>query len=297
MKYQHATKEKIRMLENQRAESLHELNYLKENYDSKNKALSDDADRNTKLQMQLRNLSDHLDAEQERRIDVECRIQTLLEKKKFDQELYRVMRDELERMFLYKGANSIPDPKTFYINELRELKDKIREDFKKQSDFNYESLREEYEYKCVTEIEEIETHKKAAEQARLAAEQEENMNYTTLCQERNSNNEELNRLRQEENMLTDRLNELTAKLGSYRTNLNFECSTRETELWTLNDQINNLKNDLSNMLGSSKSLDSEVAVYARLLNQKINHQVTTTISLEEYENLVFSKPEVRFIKL
>lgn len=144
-------------MENQRAESLHELNYLKENVESKNKSISDDADRNLKLQQQLSSLSNQLDAELERRVDIECRIQTLLEKKKFDQELYRVMRDELEKMFLYKGANSIADPKTFYINELRELKDKIREDFCRQSEFNMETLREEYEYKYVSQTEEIET--------------------------------------------------------------------------------------------------------------------------------------------
>lgn len=157
VRYQNATQEKIRMLENQRAESLHELSYLKENFESKNRSLLDDADRNAKLQQQLNSLSDQLDREQESRVDVECRIQTLLEQKKFDLELYATMRDELERMFLYKGANSIPDPKTFYINELRELKDKIREDFKKQSEFNMETLREEYEYKSTTQIEEIET--------------------------------------------------------------------------------------------------------------------------------------------
>lgn len=156
VRYQHLTQEKIRMLESQRAESLHELNYLKENVESKNKSLSDDADRNAKLQQQLNALSDQLDTEQERRVDVECRIQTLLEKKKFDQEMYRLMRDELEKMFLYKGTNSILDPKTFYINELRELKEKIREDFKRQSEFNMDTLREEYEYKCTTQIEEIE---------------------------------------------------------------------------------------------------------------------------------------------
>lgn len=103
MKYQHATQEKIRVLEHQRAESMHELSYLKENYESKSKSLMDDADRIAKLQQQMRALSEQHDQEQERRIDVECSIQTLLERKKFDLELYRIMRDELEQAFLYKG--------------------------------------------------------------------------------------------------------------------------------------------------------------------------------------------------
>lgn len=56
MRYQTVTREKIRLLENQRAESLHELSYLKENYESRNKSLLDDADRNQKLRDQLKNL-------------------------------------------------------------------------------------------------------------------------------------------------------------------------------------------------------------------------------------------------
>lgn len=271
-------------MESQRAESLHELSYLKENVESKNKSISDEADRNVKLQQQLNSLTEHLDSELERRVDIECRIQTLLEKKKFDQELYRVMREELERMFLYKGANSIADPKSFYINELRDLKEKIREDFKRQSEFNMETLREEYEYKCVQQTEEIETARK---KEREASEEEQQL-HAQLNQERAANNDELARLRETECELTNRLNEMSAKLGNYRTNLKFEHDSRENELWVLRDQIGNLKNDLSNMLSSSKSLDSEVAVYARLLNQKMNHQVTTSFSLQEYENLVFS---------
>lgn len=122
--------------------------------------------------------------------------------------------------------------------------------------------------------------------------QEELQIHAQLNQERLTNCEELNRLKETECALTNRLNELQAKLGNYRTNLKFEHDSRENELWVLREQIANLKNDLSNMLSSSKSLDSEVAVYARLLNQKMNHNVTTTISLQEYENLVFTKYEV-----
>jgi hypothetical protein len=46
MKYQTSTKEKIRTLENQRAQSLHELSFLRENYESRQRTMMEDANKN-----------------------------------------------------------------------------------------------------------------------------------------------------------------------------------------------------------------------------------------------------------
>ena len=147
MRFQNNNREKIRLLENQRAESLHELSYLKENCESKAQSIRDDSDKNVKLAEQLRMLIQNLDREQLKRVDLECKIQTMQERKKFDQDVSRIMRDELERLFVYQGENRLFDPHNFYKTELRDIKERIRDDFIKLNEFNLETLRGEYEHR------------------------------------------------------------------------------------------------------------------------------------------------------
>lgn len=289
VRWQSKDHEKIRLLESQRTESLHELNYLKENCESKKQWLMDNSDRNNQLREQLRALTEALDKEQEGRVDVECQIQTLLEKKKFEQELHRVMRDELERLFVNQGSNRVVDPMGFYTSELREIKQKIREDFKKLNEFNTDSLRHEYEMRYSKVVEEIEFKKQQAEEARLKAEFEEKTNFESLSAEIESNNEEIKNLKLQEFNLNKLLQELQDRMAKLSSNNERMSEQKQSEIDQLHEQINNLKADLSSMLSFSKSLDAEVAVYARLLNQRVNTFVAQTYTFENYENLVLKE--------
>ena len=147
IRFQNNNREKIRLLENQRAESLHELSYLKENCDARTQSMLDDSDKNEKLREQLRVATQNLDREQLKRIDLECKIQTMHERKKFDEDVSRIMKEELERLFVYQGENRLYDPVNFYKNELRDIKERIRDDFVKLNEFNLETLKEEYEFR------------------------------------------------------------------------------------------------------------------------------------------------------
>lgn len=109
--------------------------------------MQDDVDKNAKLAEQLRVLMQNLDREQLKRVDLECRIQTMHERKKFDEEVSRIMKEELERLFVYQGENRLFDPQSFYRNELRDIKERIRDDFVKLNEFNLETLKEEYEHR------------------------------------------------------------------------------------------------------------------------------------------------------
>jgi hypothetical protein len=273
MRFQTSEREKIRSLENRRADSLHELNFLKEDLELKQKSLIDDAEKNEKLRAKLKQLNDQLDNEQERRVELQCRIQTMSEKKKFDEELYRIMRGELGKLQLYQGEHSIHDPQTFYNMQLREIKESIRNDFKKMSEFNYEATREEYEYKYAQVVEEMENARKQAEAQR---EKEDTQTLTQLNVEMKSNQEELNALRANELRLTQMFDELKRKLDNKQHENQSALSIKENERLSLEEQVNGLKSDLISMLNCSKSLDAEVAVYARLLNQRFTSPSTTT---------------------
>ena len=136
-----------------------------------------------------------LDGELQLRVDMECSVQTLLEKRKFEEEIGRMMRDELEKLFLYDGKNKLFDPQSFYGAELNQIKERIREDFLRLNDFGSASLREEYEMKHTRTVEEIEISRRNAEDARRTAENEEMMTINNLKQEHLENEEEMKNLR------------------------------------------------------------------------------------------------------
>jgi hypothetical protein len=295
LRLQSNNKDKIRMLENQRAESLHEINYLKENCESQSKALIDDADKNEKLRRQLKQLNDHLDEEQLKRVDLECRMQTLLEQRKFDEEIYRLMNEELGRLFLFSGDSKPFDPKLFYNCELRDIKQRIKEDFKKLNEFNLERIKEEYEYRYVQTLEQIDTAKKEAEAARAAAAAKDELTVlsaASLNEEYVRNQEELKALKLNEFKMNQLLDELNNKLNDYRYKHESERRDRDAEIERLRALIESLKSELCSMIGSSKSLDAEVAVYARLLNQKFETNYTpgesSTQFYETYRESLYS---------
>ncbi len=67
-----------------------------------------------------------------------------------------------------------------------------------------------------------------------------------------------------------------------------EAERRDAEIVELIEQINSLKIEMSTMLSFSKTLDSEVSVYARLLNERFTQFMSSTDHLvstsEEYES-------------
>ena len=298
IRQQSHTREKIKYLENQRAESLHELSFLKETCTNREAANQEEADKNERLRRQMSELSDRLDGELEQRVDLECRIQTMLEQRKFEVEINDIMREELERLFLYHGRNKLFDPQQFYNTELNQIKERIRDDFNKLNEFNTQNLRAEYEFKYTKTVEEIETIRQAAEAQRMAAENEELMNIKNLKQEHLENEEELKNLRLSGFRLSQTLEELKKKMGDYQSRLEMERSRRDDEIAELIERINNLKIEMSTMLNFSKTLDAEVSVYARLLNERftqfegndddyLDEESSTKFSYEKYKETIF----------
>ncbi len=286
-------REKIQFLENQRAESLHELSYLKENCQQREKSIEEDADKNEKLRYQLNKLCNRLDCELEQRIDLESRIQTLLEQKKFEEELHKMYNEELNRLFVYEGQYKIMDNHSFYNTELNLIKDRIREDFIKMNEFNCQASRDEYEYMYKKTVEEIEESIRVAEQQRLAQEQEEANQMMLLREEFSRNEEELKNLKLTEFRLNQMYDEVNDKYKESQTLIQSESELRDIEIAELRDKIENLKHDLSSMLGSSKCLDAEVSVYARLLNERFAYSIQTaetsqsTFSYEKYKESIW----------
>lgn len=288
LKLQTSTREKINYLENQRGESLHEISYLKESCENREKSNHEDEDKNEKLRQQIMDMSIRLDGEVESRVDLECRCQTMIEQKKFEEDINNLMREELEKLFLYHGKNKLfDDPQHFFNTELNQIKERIREDFRKLNDFSSQSLREEYEFKYTKTVEEIEIARKKAEEDRINQENEEMITINNLKQEHLENEEELKNLRLNGFRLSQTLEELRNRLTDHSSNLHSESEKRDIEIANLIEQINNLKIEMSTMLNFSKTLDSEVSVYARLLNERFTQFMSTDIT-EEYDSTKFS---------
>lgn len=285
VKLQKSASEKISYLENQYSESLNEISYLKESCENRERSNLEDEDKNERLRSQITEISMRLDGELESRVDLECRIQTMLEQKKFEEEIANLMRDELEKLFLYHGNNKLfDDPHHFFNTELNQIKERIREDFKKLNDYSSQSVREEYEYKYSKTVEEIEISRKKAEEDRNNAENEEMMTINGLKQEHLENEEELKNLRLNGFRLSQTLEELRNRLTDHSQNLNAEAERRDIEIADLIDQINNLKIEMSTMLNFSKTLDSEVSVYARLLNERFTQFMSTDSEHVNYDS-------------
>lgn len=297
VRLQNETREKINYLENQRAESLHEVSFLKDTCESREQEMKEDIERNDRLRDTISELSSRLDGELESRVDLECRIQTMTEQKKFEEEINNLMREELERLFLYHGKNKLFDPEHFYNTELNQIKERIREDFRKLNDYSSQSLREEYEFKYTKTVEEIEIARKNAENQRIFQENEETMTITNLKQEHLENEEMLKNLRLDGFRLSQTLEELRNKLTDHSSNLESEAEKRDIEIAELIELINNLKIEMSTMLSFSKTLDAEVSVYARLLNERFtqfmttdiveNNDSTTKFSYDKYKESIF----------
>ncbi len=196
MRLQEKAREKLSYLEQQRTDTVHEIGFLRESCGNRERANMEDVDKNERLRQQLAELNLRLDGELEARVDLECRMQTMLEQKKFEEEIANLMRDELEKLFLYHGENKLfEDPAHFYNTELNQIKERIREDFRKMNEYSSQSLREEYEFKYTKTVEEIEIVHRRAEEERIARENEEMMNIANLKQEHLENEEELKNLR------------------------------------------------------------------------------------------------------
>lgn len=150
IKLQEKAREKLSYLEQQRAETVHEIGFLRESCENRERSNGEDIDKNERLRQQIMELNMRLDGELETRVDLECKMQTMLEQKKFEEDIANLMRDELEKLFLYHGENKLfDDPSHFYNTELNQIKERIREDFRKMNEYSSQSLREEYEFRYV----------------------------------------------------------------------------------------------------------------------------------------------------
>ena len=145
-------------------------------------------------------------------------------------------------------------------------------------------------------MEEIETTRRNAEAARAAAGELEAMNMANLSDEFAKNQDELNALKMNELKSAQLYDELKKRLSDTQYTNEMEASKRHNEILALEEKINSLKHDLSSMLGFSKTLDAEVAVYARLLNERFSQYLCetiqtnsneTTFSFDKYKNSIF----------
>jgi chromosome segregation ATPase len=126
-RHENARRERITALDAQRARSSHELTHLRASWQSVEHSLDEEARRVAQLRAQLDELNNRLDAEQEARLHLEHRIQTMHEAKKFDEEMNAVVIDELKRMAA-AGGSGVSSAK-FFADELADIKRRIREDF------------------------------------------------------------------------------------------------------------------------------------------------------------------------
>jgi hypothetical protein len=204
---------------------------LKEAFESRERANQDDGDKNERLRQQVSELNDMLDAELQARVDLECCVQTMLEQRKFEDEIGLMMRDELEKLFLYSGKNKLFEPASFYGTELSLIKERIRDDFLRLNDYSSQSLREEYEYRYTQTVEEIEGARRAAEDARRCAEEEEMRAVSALKQEHLENEEELKNLRLNGFRLSQTLEELRNRLTDHSRNLQVSKRHVSVRFW------------------------------------------------------------------
>lgn len=121
LKENHGLKDKIHELERLNKEKETELCLLHERYDQESKMLACDAEKNIQLEEKCFELHNDLDREQTNRIDLECRIQTLLEQKKFEKEIFELMRNEFVKLSdcikpINSTVNAIPGSGNFLFS-------------------------------------------------------------------------------------------------------------------------------------------------------------------------------------
>jgi hypothetical protein len=288
--HQTQIRDKCSILEKLNQDHLMHIQSLKEQFKSKLNEIQNSYDQNFKLNEQLCCLNQHLDLEQEKRLDLESKIQTLQETKDFECEINQLSLDEMCRACQDVQQMKSNIEYSLMHNDLPQIKQKIREEFCLENSNSYEQLREEYEYKFRQVEEEYEIIHEKEKQSDLNL-------LNRLRSEYNQNNLELNDLKERNLCLNSIYDDLSKRLLELRCNLNLKQNNKQCEHLELNDNIKFLKNDLVQLLSCSKSLDIEVALYAKLLNNKLVNTNTTAATTTTTSNICKSCPSVQVTQI
>ena len=295
-------KNRIKILEAQAEETQEDVYNLKERLQMKEESVTSSIEKNWSLLHEYNKLVDGLDASIRDRVFLEIDIQSLNEKKNFENELFRLMKAELEKLHLIDNdGKKFIDFERFYETELRSIRDKIRDDYLKINEYNNEAVRHEYEHRYTKIVEEIETHEATVLATNHLAEEEA---LKELNAESSKNKQELNDLKNREDELKRVLDDLLTRLNSYQSKFKEDKDIRDSQIAELDEQLRQIKSDSWSLLNFSKHLDSEISIYDRLLNKRFDKYLTdmtmlgtqpTDFSVEEYKKTFFSakKAEVK----
>jgi hypothetical protein len=260
--------EKIRLLEAKYKEGLNEAIFLNDKFEQEKASIDKQVNQIECLQEQVNALNDNLDIEIEKRVNLEQQIQLLHEAKEFEKEMYANLRAEFMRVLDTSICSSSVD---FIETEINEMKEKIRRDFESYNECLYENMKEEYRQMLSEKIEE--------ERCIRATHEEEMKNYEFWHAESVKNQLLMDELEDKWNCLNSKYAKLNARLNEHKCECEAVCAQKDCEKADLENYISHIKCELSRMLSTSRSLDSEVSLYARLLGNKqakIQHEVVTT---------------------
>jgi hypothetical protein len=289
---------KISSLEAQNSETLKEINSLRERFHLKEDYLIKIMEKNWNLLGDYHRLADDLDDSIETRVYIELDIQSLIEKRNFELELFKLMKIEIEKMFLLDtDGKMLIDFERFYETELKNIKDKIRDDYIKINEYNNEAVRYEYETRYSKIVEEVEIQDAATSASNNESEETA---LKLLNEEFLKNKVEIFDLNLREEQLKKLVDELLARLKCCQGKFEGDREGKEREIAELEEQIKQIKSDSWNLLNFSKNLDSEIAIYDRLLNKRFNKYVNemtvvetqpSDFSIEEYKESIFGSIE------
>ena len=294
VEFQEKGRMKIKSLQLQIAQSSEEIQRLKHDFITNQNSLLLIIQKNWKLLQDYEKLSDNLDKAFETNVFFQIDIHSLNERKKFENELFKVMKNELQRMTLCDNSGKkYIDFEGFYQSELKNVKTKIREDFMNMNEEGYELLQSEYNERYSKIVEEIE-YKESTKAATQNLNDETTL--TGLKTQFSQNEAELFELKDRQNNLQRKLEELTAKKGLTQVTVSKDIEAKDREITHLHNQINQLKSDAWELLTLSHKINSEISLYDTLLgtrfekyfNQmRVHNEISTDFLFEKYKKLEF----------
>lgn len=268
IKLSHQDQEKIEMLERKKLDTQQELSMLKNSTCQINQTIRESDEANARIEMEISSLNSRLDRELEQKLDLEGRIQTLLEQKRFDLQVFNTIKQELLKLF----ERGHQDPNEFVLNELANLKHKIRQDFCEYNQDTHKQTVDEYESRYFKSVEEIETMI-----------QEENSIVSThgqLKDEYNRNLEIIEKLRAQEFHLNKLTSDLSEKLEHNKRHVDLVLKKKAGERAIALETIENLKRHITSSLINTKCLNNQVTTFASTLNHRIGDSSNQVIKNE-----------------
>ena len=287
IRLQSSDKLKIQSLEGQLTDTQEEIGSLRERCMIKEQLLQAIIDKNFNLLKEYNQLLDDLDGAIEDRVYLEIDIQSLIEKRNFEEEIFKLMKIELEKLhFIDTDGKKMIDFERFYEIELRNIKDKIRDDFLKINEDNYEAVRHEYEHRYSKIVEEIE--RQEIVERNLAEEDA----LKELNEEFLKNKNEIMTLNERENELKSKLDALLRKFNENRERQQLDTDERNQVIAHLDQQLKQIRADAWGLLNFSKNLDAEIAIYDRLVTKHLDkHEMPVRFSIEEYKMAYFNNKD------